>query len=317
MIHEGAKVGQDLLQYVHLGWPGGVERPNAVDWSKIIGLKKALVVLACDNDQEGIDVATTISQILMRQLSVILFDVRFPPTFDLADDWPEGKDFWEGEKYVGPSFNDCLFPATWATKIGKAEGKGRPPAVMRNEFAKEWFWVIDPAVFAHERHSDRILDEQAFNRSVRPFSHVANTAALLINHFPSRCDTVTYDPGRKPGLVNIGELRLLNTFRPSTIMATTGDPTPFHDYMTYLIPDDGDRKEVLRWCATLIAKPEIKMSYGVLLISETQGIGKGTLGEAILTPLLGEANVSSPDEQEITESNFNGWIPHKRLAVGP
>ena len=166
-------------------------------------------------------------------------------------------------------------------------------------------------------NSDRILDEQAFNRSVRPFSHVANTAALLINHFPSRCDTVTYDPGRKPGLVNIGELRLLNTFRPSTIMATTGDPTPFHDYMTYLIPDDGDRKEVLRWCATLIAKPEIKMSYGVLLISETQGIGKGTLGEAILTPLLGEANVSSPDEQEITESNFNGWIPHKRLAVGP
>jgi len=55
-----------------------------------------------------------------------------------------------------------------------------------------------------------------------------------------------------------------------------------------------DRIELMRWCATLIARPDIKMNYGVLLISETQGVGKSTLGEKILAPLIGKLNASFP-----------------------
>jgi len=51
-----------------------------------------------------------------------------------------------------------------------------------------------------------------------------------------------------------------------------------------------------------------------LLISETQGVGKGTLAK-ILAPLVGEENVSTPSEHEIVDSPFNYWIAHKRLAV--
>ena len=137
----------------------------------------------------------------------------------------------------------------------------------------------------------------------------------MTRHLSSKCDGVAYDPGQKPGLINRGALRLINTFRPSTIKATDGDAGPFLEFMRRLIPDGGDRIEMERWIATLIARPEIKMSYGVLLVSETQGVGKGTLGEAILTPLVGEWNASFPDERQITDSGFNGWIAHKRLAV--
>jgi hypothetical protein len=72
---------------------------------------------------------------------------------------------------------------------------------------------------------------------------------------------------------------------------------------------------VLRWCATLIARPDIRMGYALLLISETQGVGKGTLGEKILAPLVGMDNVSFPSEQELVDSAFNYWAAHKRLAV--
>jgi hypothetical protein len=77
----------------------------------------------------------------------------------------------------------------------------------------------------------------------------------------------------------------------------------------------GPAIELLRWCATLIEKPDVKMHYGVLLISETQGVGKGTLGEKILAPLVGIGNTSFPGEEEIVDSKYNYWMAHRRLAV--
>jgi len=94
-----------------------------------------------------------------------------------------------------------------------------------------------------------------------------------------------------------------------------GDPTPFVELMEYMIPVETDRREVMRWCATLIARPDVRMRYSLLLISEIQGVGKTTLGQDILVPLVGPHNASFPSEQMIIDSIFNSWIAHKRLAV--
>ena len=56
------------------------------------------------------------------------------------------------------------------------------------------------------------------------------------------------------------------------------------------------------------------MAYGLLLISEAQGVGKTTLGSSILAPLVGVQNVSCPSESDIN-ADFNGWVGQKRLAV--
>lgn len=98
--------------------------------------------------------------------------------------------------------------------------------------------------------------------------------------------------------------RVVNTYRPPTIKPIKGNPKPFLKYMRHLIPNATDRIEMLRWCATLMARPDIKMLYGILLISTTQGVGKSTLGEAILSPIVGMWNVSVPTEKEIVESLF-------------
>jgi len=53
----------------------------------------------------------------------------------------------------------------------------------------------------------------------------------------------------------------------------------------------------------------------VLLVSERQGVGKSTLGEKILAPLVGIDNFVAPTEKTIVDSSFNSWIAHKRLAL--
>jgi hypothetical protein len=331
-VHEGAKAARDVrtmlnkksahpwAEYLkdgaHLGWAGGAEHADRVDWSPLKKLPPHRpVIVVCDNDQVGMDALTKISSILRRAMLAIIFDDRFPTGFDLADLWPMHNGWWPKGNYRGPTFDECLSPATWATEIVRADRKGRPTYKIRKQFAAEWVWVEDPAVFVHRHQTNRLRTDAVFNRTVRPFSDAEDTARLLVRHLSSKCDGIAYDPGQRIGVVNIDGKRLINCYRASAIVASKGDPAPFLEFIQHLIPDADDRTEVLRWCATLIARPEIRMSYGVLLISQVQGVGKGTLGEAILTPLVGAWNVSFPDEQQVTESAFNSWLAHKRLAV--
>jgi hypothetical protein len=59
-----------------------------------------------------------------------------------------------------------------------------------------------------------------------------------------------------------------------------------------VFPVERQRLEVKRWIATLIARPAVKMRYGLLLVSETQGVGKTTLGH-MLTEVIGRHNACS------------------------
>ncbi len=85
--------------------------------------------------------------------------------------------------------------------------------------------------------------------------------------------------------------------------------------MEHLIPDEKERRYVLRWIATLIAKPSVRMGYAVILSSEMHGTGKSTLASAILAPLVGEHNVSRPTPAEVEKASFNSWMKDKRLAI--
>jgi hypothetical protein len=186
---------------------------------------------------------------------------------------------------------------------------------IRNQFAAEWLWVEEPNAFVHRDQVERLRSRNTFNSRIRSFSDVDDTARLFIRSFSSICDSVVYRPGERPGIIHEDGRRLVNTFRPSAIAAVEGDPAPFIELMEYMFPIETDRREVMRWCATLVARPEVRIRYSLLLISEVQGIGKTTLGQDILVPLVGKHNASFPSEQMIVDSTFNSWAAHKRLAV--
>jgi hypothetical protein len=82
-----------------------------------------------------------------------------------------------------------------------------------------------------------------------------------------------------------------------------------------MIPAKEDRDHLMKWSATLIAMPHIRMSCGILLVSEEQGVGKTTFAEKIMMPLVGKHNTSFPSAQEATQERFTSWRLFKRLAV--
>ena len=333
MLHEGAKTALavqelvathaahpwalELSQYVHLGWPGGANNPHRVDWQPIINLpREVMVVIACDNDQIGKEAARAISRILKRPLKALHFDDRFPVAFDLADPWPKREDWWHGKRYIGPMLFSMLRPATWATKVTPSSRKnGKPHIDVLRDFANEWVVVTKPPVFVHRDKTDVLLNAEGFNSKVAPFSDAPDTAKLLEKFHSSTAEGLAYIPHEGVGIVGGEEESVFNTYRPPRIKAVVGDAKPWLEFMEHLFPVMAERLVIMRWCATLIMRPDIKMHYGLLLISHTQGVGKGTLAADILAPLVGMWNASSPNNKTISDGTYNSWVAHKRLAV--
>jgi hypothetical protein len=308
----------------HVGWIGGAGNAGRTNWKPLLSLSPFdQIVIVADNDRAGTDAVPVISKIFTgRSLRMIQFDKRWPDHFDLADPWPRTEDFQRGENYIGPRMRDVMFPATFATHaIITPKGKRgiQTTHKITEAFAREWIWTGIPYRFTNTARPNQFLDEEEFNRDVRPFSRVRNTAELLIqSSLATKVHGVTYVPRRSDAeeqtIITENNQRLLNTFKPSPIRPIAGDATPFLEYMAHLIPDADERRQLLRFCATLISRPDIRMGFGVLLISETQGVGKSTLGENILAPILGPWNVSQPQEDEIL-GKFKTWIVHKQLVV--
>ena len=335
MIHEGAKpaylvddllynperkqeleqhpFGEFLRLYEHWGMIGGALAPHRTDYDDMDDAEEYIYV--CDNDWPGKAVLQEVSRHFGRALKGIKFDPRFPASWDLGDEVPKTL-FTEEGRYIGPKITQLLEAATWATEMVQSDGPGRPAAILRQSFREEWFHSIKPEVFVHKDFPQEMWSMNEFNSKVMPYSNIDDTARLLKKDAASKSAQLKYAPHLEKGIyTDKAGGRYINTHCGSSITPEKGNASPFLDFMEHLIPDEGDRKELLRWTATIIARPEVKMLYGVLLISEVQGVGKGTLGEKVLAPLLGEWNVSFPSEHEIVDSNFNYWMTHKRLAV--
>jgi len=320
--------GAELQNVAHVGWIGGAPSPHRTDWSELLKAGIERVIIVADNDRQGVDAVRAISKLLGAypiSVAVLRFDDRFPPAFDLGDAFPDemfATSLHGRRAYKGPSFSDCLLPATWATRVGKAPpptGKGRPPSppvMLRREFAREWCLVASEGKPFFVNHHDRskLYSQEAFDTLVRALSDVRQTSELFkATAYSSIVQALAYNPGDKEGVIHLeGEL-CVNTWTRSRIEPGPGSAEPFLIYMRGTFPVEEECHEILKWCATLIARPRIRMKYGLLLASQMQGVGKTTLCE-VLRVLVGEKNCRSPSVKDVVESAFNSWIVRKRLV---
>ena len=308
--------GEDIKNAVHVGWIGGALNPDRTDWS-VINKTADVVYIIADNDEPGKKAISKISKEIKTTTFSVEFNGRFPVAFDMADSFPEGmfKRLGEGKFYIGPSMRDLTSPATWATDmIPNPAGRGKPIAVLRDSFKRMWAYVEEADAFVCTEMPEIIRSENVLNKMVAGFSHVANTSGLVVKAYKGRSAKICYRPDHHARLVDYRGTNAINLHVPSTVKPAQGDPAPWLEFLDYMFTNESERKEVERWCATLIAKPETRMGYGLLLVSETQGIGKTTLGAVVLAPLVGIHNVAFPGENDIT-STFNDWVAHKRLAI--
>jgi Family of unknown function (DUF5906) len=309
---------QELSSAVHLGWTGGAMSPQRTDWKVIKASGVKCVYIVADNDDPGTSAIAKIAKEIRLPCFAIRFSELFPASFDLADPFP--KEMFAGEVYVGPTIFDCLHPATWITDLVETGQKGRPAAVLRDSARNQWTYVEENELFVCTQMPFMIHSEESLNSVLAPYSHVANPARLIEKEVSAHVRRFAY----RPDLVNRADLvrreiidrghRAINLYVPSPIAVREGDASPWLDFLAYLFPIEAERKEMERWCATLIARPEIRIGYSLLLISERQGIGKTTLSNLILAPLVGYDNVSYPGETDIL-SEFNDWMARKRLVI--
>ena len=85
-----------------------------------------------------------------------------------------------------------------------------------------------------------------------------------VQHFGLNFDARYFD-GR---MVTDRSTSAINLHIPSQIKPKAGDATPFIEFMEYMFLQEAECLEVMRWCATLIAQPKVRMEYGLLLVSE-------------------------------------------------
>lgn len=308
--------GDELKGAAHLGWIGGALSPYRTDWSvlKKLGITRAYIV--SDNDPSGVQAVPNISYNLHCPTFHVQFTDDWPKSFDLADEFPKkmfntisGKTY-----YNGPTFRSCVQPGTWATDA-VPNSKGRPTIMLRDHFKEMWAYVEEVDTFVCIDMPEIIREAKILNNMLKSFSHSSNTTSLMVGSYRGRSTRFCYRPDIKGRVITDKTTAAINLHTPTQIKSTTGDIKPFIDFMEYLFPLEHERNEVMKWVATLIAKPEVRMHYALLLVSTIQGVGKTTLGERILAPLVGDQNVSFPREQDIVESQFNGWLAQKRLIV--
>lgn len=308
----------ELSNAVHLGFIGGALSPLRTDWSVLKKFGITRVYIVADNDHAGRTAVPKIAKELRCPTFFIQFTDQFPTSFDMADKFPDRMFRAIGEKkyYTGPSFREVTNPATYMTDIVHVDDgtkKGKDVPVLREHAKGQWIFAEELGLFVNAEMPDIVRSPEQLDMMLMSFSDKRNTSELILSAFIGRTPKFAYNPAFKGRRVISSGTSAINLYIPPDIRPADGDATPWLEYMEYMIPDEKERYEVLRWCATLIARPEIRMTYALLLISEMTGTGKSTLGK-ILSRLVGPYNTSFPTESTILET-FNSWIAKKRLVV--
>ena len=339
-IHEGAKGARyckrlmqdgsmahpwkDDLYAVHLAWIGGALHPYLTNWEEVRRHKPTCVYIIPDNDDEGYEAVPKISE----QMQCLTYSLQYPDGFgrgfDLADPIPEN--YYENERYVGPAFHECVNYATWLTDVEEiVDNSFRKPRIkyltkLRPHVRGLWAYLRKTDEWALTRDLVETYKNYKFSRIISGFCHgkPERIVELLLKKQMRSITRSAYIPKsytkRGESVVSDGHKLVLNMYEPSRIVSEYSDFSLWLDFMEHLIPNAEEREYVLKWCATLIAKPEIRMKYSVLLVSDTKGIGKSTLGEQILRPLVGVHNTSIVDDKIIL-SGFTSWAKDKTLII--
>ena len=309
---------EELATGVHLGWIGGALNPGRTNWGALrqCGVKRVIIV--ADNDPPGKSAIPQIAYHLNMPTFSIEFTNDFPSGFDLGDKFPASMFDWSEEDnrrvYTGPAMMSLLNVATWATNI-KMDANNKPFTELREHFRDMWTYAEQHELFVNKVFTHMRYTETQINAVLAPFYHGKNISKLLLKSYTGRTVRLAYRPDTPERVIINFDVTSINVHQPSVIKPQTGSEKPWLEFLAYLIPNERDRKFVERWCATLIARPEVRMGYAMLLMSEAQGVGKTTLANAVLAPIVGLSNVDQTSERDIVESQFTDWIAEKRLVI--
>lgn len=346
MIHEGEKAVDaairacshnsthpwaDFLRlFGHCTWKGGAVSgaPRRANWRELDDVKE--VYIMPDNDGEGYEAARMVANQLRSDSVYCIhwrsFNEKVPRKWDIADPCPDIP-----VEVVSKSFS--LFEtAVYSTY----DDDGKIVKKLRDEFAKKFAYFASSSEIVELENPKYYLNEQRFNQSYGHLSEgVKNLARMMYEsshmvrvdrpgYRPEvRIQNEKYVPPERLGRSPSGTEAIVNMYRPPMIaernpaLAEGGTVTalrPFLTYMWKVFPIARERKILLRWiCHNMTAPfPEDRALWAVLMVSQTEGTGKSTLGN-IIGRLIGSHNVAKVNGA-ILNDKYTGWLENVQLV---
>jgi len=172
-----------------------------------------------------------------------------------------------------------------------------------------FYYVAEPdRIFNRNTHG--ILTRPAFNVLKKPFFKNA-VEAIVTERAESVVDNFTWLPNN-PNVVNDGQRRLVNTYRPPDCLGKSGDTEPWEELLYYLVPKDLDRQHLLNWMAFTAQKPEIKINHQIFFGGPMR-IGKDSIFQPLIRA-VGAHNVSQPSNDAL-HSQFTEFLYSKKLVI--
>ena len=224
-------------------------------------------------------------------------------------DWaPFANTLAEAARVVGLGDGEIVATLDSAWTRGSAE----PTSWMR--VAREHVYLSYQERFYH-LPSGKDLKPSGFNGQFGNLHWGKGTFStfLLINDCVRKVFDLTYDPLDPRRFVQRDGIMWLNTFKPSEVEPVDGNPAPFVDFLTGLVPDETERDHLLRMIAFTVRNPGRKLRYALLLRTAVQGVGKSMLID-IWGALLGHHNVRKTTSKELA-GDYQGYLPGHLLVV--
>ncbi|PRA87648.1 hypothetical protein CQ054_04330, partial [Ochrobactrum sp. MYb29] len=178
----------------------------------------------------------------------------------------------------------------------------------------------EPKKFAHCEFDLLVNEDDLDDSSYTPFFEKGVKVSKLFKreYGKGNISRFAFLPEKKGGkndrVITNGNQTSINLYCPLPLPQEEGDLTQFFDFLEHLVPNEKERKHLIEWSGTLIAKPERRLMYGVLITSNMHGTGKSLFGDEILAPLVGEKYVSRPTGEQLAEK-YTDWLFCKRLAI--
>lgn len=111
---------------------------------------------------------------------------------------------------------------------------------------------------------------------------------------------------------NSHKYKEINLYKPIVTPRLKGDPTPFLDFLSKLIPDERDRDAYLYYLAAMVQNVGVKFMWCPVMVG-VQGNGKSTIGD-IMEFCIGEEYAHRAKSEEMHEK-FNSVFVTKLLVV--
>lgn len=182
----------------------------------------------------------------------------------------------------------------------------------------DWVYLTRHKAFHNVRTKEQ-LDHQGFN------GHWANDPSytlsgpacasniLLVDDNTSRAYDYGYQPNGPALIVEPNGQRRLNVWSGFNVEPSDVAPTPWLELGDYLIRDKKILGHIYDWLAYMVQNPGKKINHGLLLISDTQGVGKDSFVEPI-REIFGPGNCRDISSRAL-DSQFNEYLLQTKLLV--